>query len=114
MRYVCSGHFVAFLKAYLKGGTLMVREARVAARLFSRIHLSAKRGTRKERLLMRQSATDLAKALPMAGLMLTMGLEVSTLVVLRGMPGLLPSQLQKTVVPEFLKITGGQFSMEES
>ncbi len=101
-----AGHFVAFLQAYIKGGKLLVREGRVAARLFRRIYLSGHRYTRKERLLMRQSAYDLAKALPMAGLMLTLGLEISTLVVLRGAPGMLPSQLQRTVVPEFQKITG--------
>mgnify|MGYP007125287306 CR=1 FL=1 len=69
----------------------------MAARLFQRIHLSGHRYSRKERLLMRQSAYDLAKALPMAGLILTLGLEISTLVVLRGAPGMLPSQLQRTV-----------------
>jgi uncharacterized membrane protein YgcG len=103
-----AAHFLAFLRAYIKGGTLLVREARVAARLFHRIHVSGHRYSRKERLLMRQSAFDLAKALPMAGLMLTLGLEISTLLVLRGAPGMLPSQLQKTVVPEFQKITGAE------
>lgn len=101
-------HFVAFLRAYIKGGILLLREARVAGRLFHRIYLSGHRYSRKERLLMRQSAYDLAKALPMAGLMLTLGLEISTLVVLRGAPGMLPSQLQRTVVPEFQKITGSE------
>jgi LETM1 and EF-hand domain-containing protein 1 len=101
-------HFIAFLRAYIKGGKLLIREGRVAARLFQRIYLSGHRYSRKERLLMRQSAHDLAKALPMAGLMLTLGLEISTLVVLRGAPGMLPSQLQRTVVPEFQKITGAE------
>ena len=99
-------HFVGFVRAYLKGGRLLAREGRVAARLFKRIYLSGHRYTRSERRLMRKSASDLAKTLPMAGLMLTLGLEISTFVVLRGMPGLLPSALRKTVVPEVDKITG--------
>jgi hypothetical protein len=88
----------AFASAYGSGGLLLLREARVAAKLVIRIYFQRHRHSRREMLLMRQSAADVAKALPMAGLILTLGLEISTLVVLRGMPGLLPSALQRTVL----------------
>ena len=53
---------------------------------------------------MRQSFGDLVRVVPLAGLFLVFGLELTTMMILRYMPSLLPRAMRLEVVPAAQKL----------
>ena len=90
-----------FAWSYFEGVSLLAREVRAAARLAARIYVLGHRSSRRERLQLSAAARDVAKSLPIAGFMMVAGIELSTLVVLRFVPSLLPRAVHSKVAPKF-------------
>ena len=98
------GHVRDFFASYVSGVKLFGQEVRVATRLAFRVYGQGKRSSRLERLHMRQSFGDLVRVLPLAGLFLVFGLELTTMAILRYMPALLPRAMRLAVVPAAQKL----------
>ena len=98
------GHLRGFFASYLSGVQLFGSEVRVATRLAFRVYGQGKRSSRQERLHMRQSFGDLVRVVPLAGLFLVFGLELTTMAILRYMPALLPRAMREAVVPAAQKL----------
>jgi hypothetical protein len=98
------GHIYDFFSSYLRGVKLFGSEVRVATRLAWRVYGQGKRTSRLERLQMRQSVGDVVRVVPLAGLFLVFGLELTTMAILRYMPSLLPRAMRQAVVPAAQKL----------
>jgi len=97
-------HVKDFFKSYLSGVRLFGSEVRVATRLAFRVYGQGKRSSRQERLNMKQSFGDLVRVVPLAGLFLVFGLELTTMAILRYMPAMLPRAMRQAVVPAAQKL----------
>ena len=98
------GHIRSFFTSYLSGAGLFASEMRVATRLAWRVYGQGKRSSRQERIHMRQSLGDLVRVIPLAGLFVVFGLELSTAAILRYMPNLLPRAMRQAIVPAAQKL----------
>ena len=93
------GHVRTFFLSYFAGLKLFGSEVRAATRLAWRVYGQGKRTSRQERQAMQRSVGELARVVPLAGLFLVFGLELTTVAILRFAPSLLPKSMRQEVEP---------------
>jgi LETM1 and EF-hand domain-containing protein 1 len=78
---------------------MLGREMRVAGTLVYKLYAKGHDLSRQDRRALKSSAKDLVRVLPVASMFMVFGLELSTIAILRYVPGLLPKAVADNVVP---------------